>query len=130
MLSMRPGDYLAFNAFICPSADNLNILRSMRVAARDRFNIATVAGFGPRYLHSTGQIHKGGPAKGLYIQITADDPEDVTIPGEAYSFGVLKSAQAQGDYEALKKRGRPIVRVHLRSESEIWNLQEAVRGAL
>ncbi len=130
VLPMKPGGYLAFNAFIRPSADNLNILQSMRVAARDRLNIATAAGFGPRYLHSTGQIHKGGPANGFYIQITADDPEDVAIPDEAYSFGVLKSAQAQGDYEALKKKGRPILRVHLGSESEMWNLQEAVQAAL
>ena len=117
MSPMKQGDYLAFNAFISPSADNLNILQSLRVAVRDGLKIATTAGFGPRYLHSTGQIHKGGAARGFYVQITANDAEDVAIPGEAYSFGTLKSAQAQGDYEALKQKGRPIIRVHLASES-------------
>ena len=109
---------------------NLNILQNLRVAPRDRLRIATTAGFGPRYLHSTGQIHKGGAAKGFYVPLTADDPEDVTIPGEDYSFGVLKSAQAQGDYEALKQKGRPIMRVHLAAESEMWNLVEAFETAL
>ncbi len=130
ILPIRPGDYVAFNAFIHPNAENLNILQNLRVAPRDRLRIATTAGFGPRYLHSTGQIHKGGAAKGFYVQLTADDPEDVTIPGEDYSFGVLKSAQAQGDYEALKQKGRPIMRVHLAAESEMWNLVEAFETAL
>jgi hypothetical protein len=130
MSPMKQGDYLAFNAFISPSADNLNILQSLRVAVRDGLKIATTAGFGPRYLHSTGQIHKGGAAQGFYVQITANDAEDVAIPGEAYSFGTLKSAQAQGDYEALKQKGRPIIRVHLASESDMWNLVETFETAL
>ncbi|MGO9570063.1 MAG: bifunctional transaldolase/phosoglucose isomerase [Desulfomonilaceae bacterium] len=130
MRPIKQGDYLAFNAFVRPNAGNLNILQGLRVAVRDRLKIATTAGFGPRYLHSTGQIHKGGPAEGFYVQITADDPEDVEIPGEAYSFGTLKSAQAQGDYEALKIKRRPIVRVHLASESDMWNLVEAFETAL
>ena len=71
-----------------------------------------------------------GAANGFYVQITADDPEDVAIPGEPYSFGTLKSAQAQGDYEALKQKGRPIIRVHLASESDMWNLVEAFETAL
>jgi hypothetical protein len=75
-------------------------------------------------LHSTGQIHKGGPDKGVYLQITCDDPEDMPIPGEPYSFGILKASQALGDYEALKRRGRRILRVHLKSESELQRLQE------
>jgi len=130
---MRPitqGNYLAFNAFVRQSDENLKILQDLRVAVRDRLKIATTVGFGPRYLHSTGQIHKGGAATGFYVQITADDAEDVAIPGEDYSFGVLKSAQAQGDYEALKKTGRPIIRVSLSSESEMWNLLEAFETAL
>src|SRR5271157_669078 len=130
MRPIKPGDYLAFNAFISPSADNLNILQSLRVSVRDRLKIATTAGFGPRYLHSTGQIHKGGAANGFYVQITADDPEDVAIPSEAYSFGTLKSAQAQGDYEALKQKGRPIIRLHLASESDMRNLVETFEAAL
>jgi hypothetical protein len=127
---VKAGDYVAFNAFVSNNADNLKILQDLRVAVRDRLKVATTAGFGPRYLHSTGQMHKGGTANGFYIQITADDTEDVAIPGESYTFGTLKSAQAQGDYEALKQKGRPIIRVHLASESATRNLVEALEAAL
>jgi transaldolase/glucose-6-phosphate isomerase len=130
MRPIKQGDYFAFNAFIRPSVDNLNILQNLRVAVRDSLKIATTVGFGPRYLHSTGQFHKGGRANGFFIQITCDDLEDISIPGEAYSFAVLKSAQAQGDFEALRHRRRPIIRVHLASESEMWNLVEAFETAL
>ena len=121
---IQPGDYFATNAFIRPTPENVDILQSIRSAVRDKYRVATTLGFGPRYLHSTGQIHKGGPDKGVYLQITCDDPEDMPIPGEPYSFGILKASQALGDYEALKRRGRPILRVHLKSESELQRLQE------
>ena len=84
--------------------------------------MATALGFGPRFLHSTGQIHKGGPDKGFFIEITSGDTEDLPIPGEAYSFGVLKSAQSLGDYEALKNLGRRIIRIHLPSEADLAKL--------
>jgi len=114
---VKPGDYVAFNAFIQPTAENRSILQTMRALVRDRFSVATAVGFGPRYLHSTGQIHKGGADTGHFILLTADDAQDVPIPGAPYSFGVLKSAQSMGDYEALKKRGRRILNVHLKSEA-------------
>lgn len=122
------GDYVAFNAFVTPSLENTGLLQEMRAAVRDRYKVATTLGFGPRYLHSTGQFHKGGTDKGLFIQITSEDAEDVPIPGEPYSFGVLKSAQALGDFEALKQKGRRIIRVHLASETDLIKLRDAIAG--
>jgi len=126
--NLKSGDYLAVNAFVRSTEENRTILTSIRTLIRDRFRIATAVGFGPRYLHSTGQIHKGGPATGHFLMVTCDDAEDLVIPGVPYSFGVLKSAQAMGDYEALKKRNRPILRVHLKTESDLTKLLEAVKG--
>jgi transaldolase / glucose-6-phosphate isomerase len=125
---LAAGDYVAFNAFVIPSLENTGLLQEMRAAVRDRYKVATTLGFGPRYLHSTGQFHKGGTDKGLFIQITSEDAEDVAIPGEPYSFGVLKSAQALGDYEALKQKGRRIIRVHLASEADLKKLRDAIAG--
>ena len=93
-------------------------LRRIRTVIRDGLRVATTVGFGPRFLHSTGQLHKGGPAKGRFVQITADDRTDLEVPGEAYSFGTLKRAQALGDLEALQKRGRPVIRLHLPAEPD------------
>ncbi|MBI5248045.1 MAG: bifunctional transaldolase/phosoglucose isomerase [Desulfomonile tiedjei] len=124
----KKGTYVALNAFIQPSQEDTDMLQEIRVAVRDRFKVATTLGFGPRYLHSTGQIHKGGADNGVFIQITADDPEDVAIPGESYTFGVLKSAQALGDYEALKQKGRRIIRVHLSSGADLKKLRDALRA--
>jgi hypothetical protein len=90
--------------------------------------VATTVGFGPRYLHSTGQIHKGGADTGIFLLITCEDNEDVPIPGEKYSFGVLKTAQALGDYEALKQKGRRIRRVHLTAEADLRRLAEAIKN--
>lgn len=122
----RPGDYVGFNAFITQSQGNRDLLQSMRTLVRDRLKAATTVGFGPRYLHSTGQFHKGGSDKGLFIQITAGDANDAEIPGADYSFGVLKSAQSLGDYEALKSKGRRIIRVHLAHEQELVKLHNAL----
>ena len=80
---------------------------------RDRKHLATCLGFGPRFLHSTGQLHKGGPNTGIFIQITADDSEDVAVPGEAFDFSILKQAQALGDLQSLARHGRRVVRLHL-----------------
>jgi glucose-6-phosphate isomerase len=110
----RPGDYLALMAYLQSTPGNRVALKVMRVAARDTLNIATTVGFGPRFLHSTGQLHKGGANNVLAIQITADHARDAAIPGEAYSFGDLIRAQAAGDWQALADRGRRALRVHLK----------------
>jgi hypothetical protein len=125
---INPGDYFAINAFIKPTQESISLLQQIRSAVQERFKVATTLGFGPRYLHSTGQIHKGGANKGIYLQVTADDPEDIMIPGESYSFGILKASQALGDYEALKRRGRRILRVHLSSDVDLRKLLEAFRS--
>jgi len=85
----------------------------MRRAVRDRKRAATCLGFGPRFLHSTGQAYKGGPNTGVFLQITCDDAVDVPVPGQKYTFGVVKAAQARGDFEVLAERGRRALRVHL-----------------
>jgi transaldolase/glucose-6-phosphate isomerase len=89
------------------------LLTRLRVACRDRMHNATTVGYGPRFLHSTGQLHKGGPATGVFLQLTADVGQDLPIPGEGYSFGTLRNAQALGDLQVLRRRGRRVLRVHL-----------------
>ena len=78
-----------------------------------RYRLATTVGYGPRFLHSTGQLHKGGPNTGLFLQLTADNTEDTAVPHQPYTFGVFKQAQAQGDLQALRKHGRRVLRLHL-----------------
>jgi glucose-6-phosphate isomerase len=109
----HPGEYVALQAFVPRSPETAKSLTRIRSIIRDRLRVATTVGFGPRFLHSTGQLHKGGPATGCFIQITCDHPDDVAIPGRAYSFGVLQAAQAAGDLDSLARHGRPAVRVHL-----------------
>jgi len=114
--------YITLQAYIQPTAQTSAALQNLRTRLRDRFRLATTVGYGPRFLHSTGQLHKGDAGKGLYIQFTADDPQDVAIPDEAGStassitFGVLKAAQAIGDRQALLSRGRKVIRFHLGRE--------------
>lgn len=108
-----PGDYLAIQAYLTPTAEAGRALQEMRVALRDRLRVATTVGWGPRYLHSTGQMHKGGPTSGLFIQITGDDREDLAIPGAGYGFSTLKSAQALGDLQSLRDGARRVIRLHL-----------------
>jgi hypothetical protein len=88
-------------------------LQQLRGQLRDSTRLATTLGYGPRFLHSTGQFHKGGPNSGLFLQLTADDVEDAPVPGEPYSFGIFKRAQALGDLEALRRHRRRAIRVHL-----------------
>lgn len=109
----RTGDYISLMAYITEDAATQQALQKIRLLLREHLHIATTVGYGPRFLHSTGQFHKGGPNTGLFIQLTADDVEDVPIPGAPYTFGVFKSAQALGDLEALQKHGRRVGRVHL-----------------
>jgi transaldolase/glucose-6-phosphate isomerase len=124
----KPGYYCAINAFLEASERNGRLLTAMRLSILNRLKVATTMGFGPRYLHSTGQFHKGGPYEGMVLMITAEDEHDVQIPGERYTFATLKAAQALGDYEALKRRGRKVMRVHLRSESQLGSLHEIIQS--
>jgi hypothetical protein len=107
-------------------------IAAIRTAVRDKTKIATTSGYGPRFLHSTGQLHKGGPKTGLFLQIVQDDTRDVPIPGQPYGFSVLKQAQAIGDLQSLQSRKLPVLRVTLGSRpAEGWReLTAAVRGAV
>ncbi|MGQ9625418.1 MAG: hypothetical protein ACUVV0_00740 [Anaerolineae bacterium] len=109
----RPGDYLALMAYLERSAETHSKLSDIRLILRDTFRLASTLGYGPRFLHSTGQLHKGGPEVGLFIQITSEDAQDVPIPGKPYGFSTLKAAQAMGDFRALQRRGRRVIRLHL-----------------
>ena len=109
----RPGDYVALLAYLPPRADIAAQLQGVRAAWGRTLGCATTLGFGPRYLHSTGQLHKGGPNTGLFLVLTADDAEDVAVPGMGITFGALKRAQARGDIKALLARGRRVAHVHL-----------------
>ena len=111
---LHGGDYFAILAFIEMSRENRSALDSIRGFVRDRRKVATTVGFGPRYLHSTGQAHKGGPGSGVFLVITCDDAEDLPVPDQRYSFGTIKRLQARGDFEVLASRGRRVLRVHLK----------------
>jgi hypothetical protein len=107
------GDYFALLAYIERNAPHDAALQKIRLAVRDTKRVATCVGFGPRFLHSTGQAYKGGPNSGVFLQITCDDAEDVAIPGQKYTFGIVKAAQARGDFEVLNQRKRRALRVHI-----------------
>ena len=109
--SLRTGDYLALLAYLPRTPEHTGALQDLRLRLRDRHGVATTVGFGPRYLHSTGQLHKGGPPSGVFVQVVRDDPVDAPVPGKPYTFAQLKAAQAQGDLEALLARGRRVARV-------------------
>ena len=132
MARRRPGAYLSLMAYLPPEPETEMILRGLRAWLRDKHGLAVTVGFGPRFLHSTGQLHKGDGGNGLFIQFTADDPADLPIPAEpgarhsVMTFGVLKAAQAMGDAAALRKAGRPVLRVHLGAHpasglAEFWD---------
>ena len=106
-------DYFCLSAFIEMKAIYHAPLQAIRQAVRDVKRVATCLGYGPRFLHSTGQAYKGGPNTGVFLQITCDDAEDLPIPGQRYTFGVVKAAQARGDFRVLTERGRRALRVHL-----------------
>ncbi len=128
----RDGDYFAIMAYIQRNAGHDELLTRLRTAIRDSTTLATSVGYGPRYLHSTGQLFKGGPDKGVFIQITADDREELPIPGEfAFGFSTLKWAQALGDLRALESRGRRVIRLHLGGDvaGGLRRLAEAVESA-
>ncbi len=115
---MKPGDYFAVTQYIEELNNYEALLQEIRVTVRDEKKVATTSGYGPRFLHSTGQLHKGGPDSGVFIQITSDVINDIEIPGEKFSFGVLKQAQALGDYESLANRHRRAIRIDLGGDVE------------
>ena len=111
--TLGAGDYFALLAYIERNGAHEATLTAMRQRVRDARRVATCVGFGPRFLHSTGQAYKGGPNSGVFLQITADDARDLPVPGQKYTFGVVKAAQARGDFEVLAERGRRALRIHL-----------------
>ncbi|MEX0830584.1 MAG: hypothetical protein WD032_10110, partial [Nitrospirales bacterium] len=108
------------------------IFDRIRKKIRETKQVATTLGYGPRFLHSTGQLHKGGPNSGVFIQVTCDDAEDLAIPDEPYSFGILKAAQALGDLQSLSSRQRRVIRVHVGSDvmKGLTRLEQAIEAAL
>jgi transaldolase/glucose-6-phosphate isomerase len=126
------GDYVALLAYIERNHAHIDTLQHIRLAVRDKRHVATCAEFGPRFLHSTGQAYKGGPDSGVFLQITADEAEDLPVPGQKAGFGVIKAAQARGDFDVLTERGRRALRVHLKGdlESGLAMLDAAILNAL
>ena len=126
---LGPGDYLALLAYVEMSESHARPLQRIRHAVRDAHGAATSVGFGPRFLHSTGQLYKGGPNTGVFIQITCDDLADLPVPGRRSTFGVVKAAQARGDYQVLSERGRRLLRLHLSGNvaAELNRIADLVR---
>ncbi|HZD94712.1 MAG TPA: bifunctional transaldolase/phosoglucose isomerase, partial [Candidatus Sulfotelmatobacter sp.] len=129
---LGPGDYLALLAYLEMNGEHEDRLQSMRHVIRDRKHVATCLGFGPRFLHSTGQAYKGGPNTGVFLQITCDDAADLPVPGQRYTFGIVKSAQARGDFQVLSDRKRRALRVHLQADVKagLEKLKRAIAEAL
>jgi transaldolase/glucose-6-phosphate isomerase len=123
---------VALLAYVERNATHIDTLQDMRLKLRDERHLATCAEFGPRFLHSTGQAYKGGPNSGVFLQITADDAKDLPVPGQKASFGVIKAAQARGDFDVLTERGRRALRVHLKGDlkSGLKMLDTAITEAL
>jgi transaldolase/glucose-6-phosphate isomerase len=115
---LRNGDYAALLAYLARSIEHTEALQKMRLALRQQRRVATCLGFGPRFLHSTGQAYKGGPNSGVFLLITADDATDLAIPGHSATFGLIKAAQARGDFDVLGERGRRALRVHFKGNVE------------
>ena len=120
------GDYVALLAYIERNPAHIAALETLRNAIRDHRHVATCVGFGPRFLHSTGQAYKGGPNSGVFLQITTSDPADLPVPGATYTFGTVKAAQARGDLAVLEERGRRALRVHLSSPDRLHRLADAI----
>jgi hypothetical protein len=114
----RAGNYFTIMAYMAKDATIEREIARMRIAVRDHLKLATTFGYGPRFLHSTGQLHRGGPNKGLFLQITQDHDEDPLIPGASYGFATLNHAQYLGDYESLQNRDRRLIRVHLHGDPD------------
>ncbi|MGD0370824.1 MAG: transaldolase, partial [Candidatus Dormibacteria bacterium] len=128
---VRPGDYVAIMAYVDPSDAHEEALDELRTAIRDRYRVATTVGFGPRFLHSTGQLHKGGPNTGVFIQVTTTESVDAPIPGRPFTFAVLEQAQAEGDLQSLRTHGRRVIRLRIDGElgGTLERLAHSVRQA-
>jgi len=129
---INAGDYFGVLAYITMNEANESALQVIRHNVRDAKKVATVLGFGPRFLHSTGQAYKGGPDTGVFLQITCDDKIDLPVPGQKYTFGVVKAAQARGDFAVLAERGRRALRVHIGKNvrADLGKLGRVIRKAL
>ena len=126
------GDYFGLLAYVQMNANHEEALQAPRHRVRDGKKVATCLGFGPRFLHSTGQAYKGGPNSGVFLQVTCDDARDLPVPGSKYTFGIVKAAQARGDFQVLSERGRRALRVHLGSDvaAGLRTLANAIEKAL
>jgi transaldolase/glucose-6-phosphate isomerase len=126
------GDYAALIAYIERTPEHIHLLQTLRTEIRDAKKVATVAEFGPRFLHSTGQAYKGGPNSGVFLQITAQDAADLPVPGEKYTFSIVKAAQARGDFDVLAERGRRVLRAHITGDLEtgLKTLASAITSAV
>jgi hypothetical protein len=129
---INAGDYFGVLGYITMNEANERALQVIRHNVRDAKKVATVLGFGPRFLHSTGQAYKGGPDTGVFLQITCDDKIDFPVPGQKYTFGVVKAAQARGDFAVLAERGRRALRVHIGKnvKTDLAKLSKALQRAL
>jgi transaldolase/glucose-6-phosphate isomerase len=129
---LKLNDYFALLAYVEMNDEHAQLLQQARQAVRDVKQVATCLGFGPRFLHSTGQAYKGGPNTGVFLQITCDDAHDLPVPDQKYTFGIVKAAQARGDFEVLAERGRRALRVHLGADlrSGLQKLASAIKQAL
>ncbi len=132
LAGVRPPRYFAITAYLQQAEQADAMFTQIRCAVRDAQHVATTLGYGPRFLHSTGQLHKGGPPEGVFLQVTVEDAPDLPIPGKPYTFGQLKRAQAIGDLQSLAKHGRPALRVHLGADVErgLAALRDAVVSAV
>ena len=130
--SLKMGDYFALLAYVPMFAEHEQLLQQMRHAVRDSKHVATCLGFGPRFLHSTGQAYKGGPNSGVFLQVTYDDANDLPVPGQKYTFGTVKAAQARGDFQVLAERNRRALRVHLGADvkADLAKLDSALSRVL
>jgi transaldolase/glucose-6-phosphate isomerase len=129
---MKDGDYFALLGYIEMTERHTELLQDLRHLVRDTRRVATCLGFGPRFLHSTGQAYKGGPNSGVFLQVTCEDASDVLVPGHHYTFGVVKAAQARGDFQVLSERNRRALRVHLNRDviAGLAKLKAAIAQAL